>query len=81
MHMLQPPLALDIRGLVKRFDRPAVNHLDLSIRRAEFYALLGPNGAGKTTTVRILATLTSAGHDGFPPRPCHTSGRKPRTST
>jgi len=53
----QPPLALDIRGLVKRFDRPAVDHLDLGIRRAEFYALLGPNGAGKTTTLRMVAGL------------------------
>src|ERR1700719_209459 len=57
MHMPQPPLALDIRGLVKRFDRPAVDGLDLAVRRGEFYALLGPNGAGKTTTLRMVAGL------------------------
>jgi ABC-2 type transport system ATP-binding protein len=50
-------LALDIRGLVKCFDRPAVDRLDLSVRRGEFYALLGPNGAGKTTTLRMVAGL------------------------
>ena len=56
--MLQPlPLALAIRGLVKRFERPAVDNLDLSVREGEFYALLGPNGAGKTTTLRIIAGL------------------------
>ena len=52
-----PPLALSIRGLEKRFDKPAVDGLSLSIRAGEFYALLGPNGAGKTTTRRIVAGL------------------------
>jgi ABC-2 type transport system ATP-binding protein len=56
--MLQSgPHALDIRGLVKRFERPAVDCLDLSVRAGEFYALLGPNGAGKTTTLRMIAGL------------------------
>jgi ABC-2 type transport system ATP-binding protein len=49
--------ALAIRDLVKRFDRPAVDHLSLTVRRGELYALLGPNGAGKTTTLRMIATL------------------------
>jgi ABC-2 type transport system ATP-binding protein len=52
-----PPFALDIRGLVKRFDRPAVDGLDLAVRTGEFYALVGPNGAGKTTTLRMIAGL------------------------
>ena len=50
-------LALRVRGLVKRFARPAVNGLDLSIRAGEFYTLLGPNGAGKTTTLRMVTGL------------------------
>jgi ABC-2 type transport system ATP-binding protein len=49
--------ALALRGLTKRFDRPVVDCLDLSIKRGEFYALLGPNGAGKTTTLRMVAGL------------------------
>ena len=49
--------ALALRGLTKRFDRPAVDGLDLTVRAGEFYALLGPNGAGKTTTLRIVAGL------------------------
>ncbi len=57
MNQLQSSAALDIRGLVKRFDRPAVDGLDLSIRAGEFYTLLGPNGAGKTTSLRIVAGL------------------------
>src|SRR5712691_11704963 len=51
------PFALDISGLVKRFDRPAVDGLDLRVRSGEFYALVGPNGAGKTTTLRMVAGL------------------------
>ena len=53
----QPPWALEIRGLTKRFDRPAVDGLDLTVRTGEFYALLGPNGAGKTTTLRMVVGL------------------------
>jgi ABC-2 type transport system ATP-binding protein len=59
--MLQPlpqhSYALEIRGLFKRFERPAVDGLDLAVREGEFYALLGPNGAGKTTTLRMIAGL------------------------
>jgi ABC-2 type transport system ATP-binding protein len=56
-HFPPPVLALEIHGLIKRFDRPAVDGLDLSVRAGEFYALLGPNGAGKTTTLRMIAGL------------------------
>src|SRR5512135_154835 len=49
--------ALELRGLTKRFDRPAVDGLDLVVRSGEFYALLGPNGAGKTTSLRMVAGL------------------------
>ncbi len=57
MHGPTPPFALEIRDLVKRFDRPAVDGLNLNVRSGEFYALLGPNGAGKTTTLRMIAGL------------------------
>jgi ABC-2 type transport system ATP-binding protein len=58
MHTITAP-ALEIRGLVKRFERPAVDGLDLTVKRGEFYALVGPNGAGKTTTLRMVAGLLS----------------------
>jgi ABC-2 type transport system ATP-binding protein len=51
------PFGLEIHGLVKRFDRPAVDGLELTVRTGEFYALVGPNGAGKTTTLRMVAGL------------------------
>jgi ABC-2 type transport system ATP-binding protein len=55
--MLSALPALKLTSLCKSFGRPAVDHLDLTVRRGELYALLGPNGAGKTTTLRMLVGL------------------------
>ncbi len=55
--MSETTAALELKGLTKSFDRPAVDGLDLIVRAGEFYALLGPNGAGKTTTLRMVAGL------------------------
>jgi len=57
MNPADPSFALEIRGLARRFDQPAVDGLDLSVRIGEFYTLLGPNGAGKTTTLRMISGL------------------------
>ncbi|MDH6109471.1 ABC-2 type transport system ATP-binding protein [Kitasatospora sp. MAP12-15] len=46
-------------GLSKVYPKavePAVDGLDLAVRRGELFGLLGPNGAGKTTTVGMLTT-------------------------
>ncbi|WIG95573.1 ABC transporter ATP-binding protein [Myxococcus sp. SDU36] len=57
----QDELAIEVKGLVKRFgDVTAVDGIDLDIRRGECVGLLGPNGAGKTTTVEILEGLQPA---------------------
>jgi len=55
-HLLAPaPLAIEARGLVKRFDGiTAVDGVDLSVPEGAIYGILGPNGAGKTTTLRML---------------------------
>ncbi|WP_332848632.1 ABC transporter ATP-binding protein [Massilia sp. S19_KUP03_FR1] len=50
-------IALRLQDVSKNFGRPAVEHLNLQVRRGELYALLGPNGAGKTTTLRMVAGL------------------------
>ena len=48
-------LAIEARGLVKRFDGAvAVDGVDLSVPEGAIYGILGPNGAGKTTTLRML---------------------------
>src|ERR1700753_1627123 len=52
-------LAIEVRGLVKRYGAvTAVDGLDLSTRRGEWFGLLGPNGAGETTTVGLLQGVT-----------------------
>lgn len=52
---LAPDLAIEARGLVKRFDGfTAVDGVDISVPRGAIYGILGPNGAGKTTTLRML---------------------------
>ncbi len=51
-------LVIRARGLTKRFgDLVAVDHVDLSVKRAEVYGFLGPNGSGKTTSIRMLCGL------------------------
>ena len=50
--------AIRARGLTKRFGAlVAVDHVDLSVPRANVYGFLGPNGSGKTTTIRMLCGL------------------------
>jgi len=52
---LARPLAVEARGLVKRFDGTlAVAGIDLEVPEGAIYGVLGPNGAGKTTTLRML---------------------------
>jgi ABC-2 type transport system ATP-binding protein len=50
--------AIEVRDLVKRYDRRAVvDGLSLTVAAGELVAVLGPNGAGKTTTVECLEGL------------------------
>jgi ABC-2 type transport system ATP-binding protein len=51
-------LAVDVHGLVKRFDDfEAVSDVSFSVFAGEVFAFLGPNGAGKSTTIKMLCTL------------------------
>ncbi|MDD0844091.1 ABC transporter ATP-binding protein [Pseudomonas sp. Gutcm_11s] len=51
-------LVIRARGLSKRFGQlTAVDHLDLSVPRAEVFGFLGPNGCGKSTIIRMLCGL------------------------
>lgn len=55
-----PEVAVEIRGLVKRYDgRAVVDGLDLVARPGAVTAVLGPNGAGKTTTIECCEGLRS----------------------
>ncbi len=49
---------IELKDLTKKFDSfTAVDGLNLSIEKGEFFGLLGPNGAGKTTTISMISTL------------------------
>jgi len=66
-----PALAIETRGLVKRFgQQAAVDGIDLAVPSGSTYGFLGPNGSGKTTTIRALLGLVtpSAGS-------CHLLGQ------
>ncbi len=54
-------LAIDVRGLVKRFgNKTAVAGVDIQMPRGAVWGFLGPNGSGKTTTIRMICGLLKA---------------------
>ena len=65
--IIQPPAsntdnsisqAVVARDLVRVFgQKMAVNHLNLTVQRGEFFGFLGPNGAGKSTTIKMMVGL------------------------
>lgn len=51
---------IEVKGLTKRYagmQNPAIDNLDLKVRKGEIFGLLGPNGAGKTTLINILTGI------------------------
>jgi len=49
---------LEARGLRRTFGTlAAVDNVDLTVERQQFYGFLGPNGAGKSTTIKMLTGL------------------------
>lgn len=59
--LLTPDLALDARGVARRFGaRWVLRGVNLQVRAGEIVGLLGHNGCGKSTLLRIVATLLKA---------------------
>ncbi|MFA7596289.1 MAG: ABC transporter ATP-binding protein [Novosphingobium sp.] len=64
--MTNPPPAISIRDLVKRYapgkgtePKLALNGVSFDVPQGGIFGLLGPNGAGKSTLINILAGLVS----------------------
>src|SRR5213595_3825618 len=57
--MPHDPPALELRGLMKRYDdgTVALEAFDLIVPDGAFFGLLGPNGAGKTTLISAVCNL------------------------
>lgn len=52
------PLAIDVRGLTKRYGgRSVVDNISLQVETGRIVGFLGPNGSGKTTTIRMICGL------------------------
>ena len=52
---------IKITNLVKNFEGfPAVNNLNLHVKKGSIYGLVGVNGSGKTTTIKHLAGIFKA---------------------
>jgi ABC-2 type transport system ATP-binding protein len=50
---------IELDQLIKHYDeKPAVDHLTLTIKKGEIFGLLGPNGAGKSTTILMMLGLS-----------------------
>jgi heme ABC exporter ATP-binding subunit CcmA len=55
-------ILMELKGIKKHYhSKPALNGIDLSLRKGESVTIFGPNGAGKTTLIKILSGIMSPG--------------------
>lgn len=60
-----PPTVIELKSLYKNYgfgesENPAINGIDLKIKKGEFVAIMGPSGCGKTTLLNILGLLDTS---------------------
>jgi ABC-2 type transport system ATP-binding protein len=58
--MRNSEIAVSINHLTKFYDQfKALDDVDFTVRRGDFFAFLGPNGAGKTTSINVITGLSN----------------------
>lgn len=79
----QPPEDwIVLAGVTKRFPkaaRPALDGVNMAVRRGSFFTVIGPSGAGKSTLLRVLGGLLEADSGGvsvFGEPPAEASRKK-----
>jgi ABC-2 type transport system ATP-binding protein len=58
---VQPVISIQQLSKTYASGHPALQSIDLDIRKGEIFALLGPNGAGKTTLISIVCGIVNPG--------------------
>ncbi len=58
---MQPVISIQQLSKTYASGHPALQSIDLDIRKGEIFALLGPNGAGKTTLISIVCGIVNPG--------------------
>ena len=58
---MQPVISIQQLSKTYASGHPALQSIDLDIRKGEIFALLGPNGAGKTTLISIICGIVNPG--------------------
>jgi ABC-2 type transport system ATP-binding protein len=76
------PAPLAITGLTKRYRRPVLEGLSLTLEAGEIFALVGLNGAGKTTLFKLVLGLAraDAGEAWLFGRPSHDAAARAAVS-
>lgn len=69
---------LEIRGLVKKYDKEVLNIGKLNLEKGKIYGIIGPSGSGKSTLLRLVNLLEkpTAGSIFFKGRPLSFNGRR-----
>ncbi|TXH92321.1 MAG: ABC transporter ATP-binding protein, partial [Pseudomonas sp.] len=58
---MEAVIAVENLSKTYKSGHPALQNINLQIRKGEIFALLGPNGAGKTTLISIICGIVNPG--------------------
>lgn len=78
MNRSQPPLALELKGVSKRFGKTdIVCGIDLAVAPGERIGIIGPNGAGKSTLFNLVSGRLEPDSGQILLNGCRIEGQKP----